>query len=142
MDCWGVGSSSKIPLSIKNNVKLVKAGGRHSCILSNGRANCVGENSYGQLNTPRHYVDNSNMKFISLGWDFNCGLNLDRNIDCWGFNQLGQIDVDYLFSGNGRYKEDVVIRSGRGEVEEQRMTDNDNVPVMGQENLEDGEDEW
>lgn len=95
---WGVAAvaAGVLPLSL----------GEHTCALtSDGRVDCWGENSYGQLGDGTE-TDRSTpvevkaaegqgtltgVEAIAAGGDQTCALTSGGGVDCWGDNEVGQL---------------------------------------------------
>lgn len=66
--------------------RQMTAGDNHSCrVLANGRVDCWGDNSKGQLNVPAAYY-----KAVSAGANHTCGLRVQGTAICWGAGDKGQ----------------------------------------------------
>jgi serine/threonine-protein kinase len=92
-------ASSPVPApSLASRVR-VSVGGRHSCLLADGRAFCWGGNDRGQLGTnsttrlsaPLAPVGNANFVALASGMSHTCGLSPDGAAWCWGDNDAGQL---------------------------------------------------
>ncbi|MBI4211864.1 MAG: hypothetical protein HY540_04420 [Deltaproteobacteria bacterium] len=114
--CWGyndagqLGQSlqtarSKVPVLVPNlqGVQSIVAGGRHVCVLLiDGRVQCWGDNSHGQLGngnttlqtTPVGVSGLTNAVSIAAGADNTCALvkRADPSLElyCWGYNKVCQ----------------------------------------------------
>jgi alpha-tubulin suppressor-like RCC1 family protein len=107
--CWGDGrsgqlgdgsttSSSDIPVQVAgltSGVQGIATGVSHSCALVNGRVECWGDNSFGQLGTAFSSMTPatpviSNAQAISLGAYHSCAL-INGSVWCWGSNSNGQL---------------------------------------------------
>ena len=113
--CWGwnnraqlgssVGSQSKVPVSVTNLDGIgvaVACGYQHSCaIVSGGGVKCWGENDRGQLGigvlrgqkyVPVDVVNLSGPAVaIDVGNYHNCVIISGGTMQCWGYNNTGQI---------------------------------------------------
>eukprot|EP00752_Nemacystus_decipiens_P003306 g3060.t1 len=92
-------------------VMAASAGGSHSCVLlDEGSVKCWGENYWGQTGHNDEVVrgkDNTTMgdelpfvplgifvsAFVDSGGEFNCALNADGEVKCWGRNEYGQLGL-------------------------------------------------
>ncbi len=78
---------------------LVSAGGRHSCVLADGRALCWGANDRGQLgdgevesrDLPAAVVGELEFAQISAGLAHTCGVTRGGDAYCWGADDRGQL---------------------------------------------------
>jgi serine/threonine protein kinase/alpha-tubulin suppressor-like RCC1 family protein len=79
---------------------IVAAGGRHSCVLENGKALCWGANEAGQLGDgelePRSTPEpiKGDLEFVSLaagGLAHSCGVTRTGDAYCWGSDEHGQL---------------------------------------------------
>ena len=117
--CWGRnnygqignGTSTSIiatPVSVSglvSGVLDIKAGGNHTCAVTGiGVVKCWGYNFYGQIGTgttsPTMYSTIqevsgllSTAKKVATGGNFTCVLLNDGAVQCFGYNQFGQIGV-------------------------------------------------
>ena len=92
------GPSSNFPLT---NITAIAAGDAHNCALSgDGRVLCWGSNSHGQLgngstaafsNVPVLVSGVTNAIAITAGAAHSCALLAAGEIQCWGFNNNGQL---------------------------------------------------
>lgn len=117
--CWGGNNFGQVgngttqytpdPVQILlNGVSDIFAGSYHTCALLNtSEVMCWGLNHSGTLGTndpnvysisPRLVVDSSsvpltNVADVGCGNGYSCALLLDGSIECWGFNNFGQLGV-------------------------------------------------
>ncbi len=78
---------------------VVSAGGRHSCVLNDGRALCWGANDNGQLgdgqlesrDTPTAVVGELEFTRITAGLAHTCGVTRGGEAYCWGADDRGQL---------------------------------------------------
>ena len=78
---------------------VVSAGGRHSCVLDDGRALCWGANDRGQLgdgevesrDLPAAVVGELEFAQISAGLAHTCGVTRGGDAYCWGADDRGQL---------------------------------------------------
>jgi len=111
--CWGQNSYGQIgdgtttvrllPTSVVsiNDASTVSAGGYHTCALEDNRGYCWGYNAYGQIgdgttiNRSRpeevELIGMTIPSTFSLGRYHTCMLYAAGRLDCWGFNDDGQI---------------------------------------------------
>lgn len=100
------------------------AGGSHSCVLLNGGSvKCWGENYHGQLGQNDEVVrgkDNSTMGdalpevplgpfstvFVDSGGEFNCALDRQGAVKCWGRSEYGQLGLGDNVTRGGPYTAD------------------------------------
>jgi alpha-tubulin suppressor-like RCC1 family protein/tRNA A-37 threonylcarbamoyl transferase component Bud32 len=77
----------------------VSVGGRHSCLLADGRAFCWGGNDRGQLGTnsttrlsaPLAPIGGASFTALTSGMSHSCGLSPEGTAWCWGDNDAGQL---------------------------------------------------
>ncbi len=77
----------------------ISAGGRHSCVLADGRALCWGANDRGQLgdgelesrDLPAAVVGELEFAQISAGLAHTCGVTRGGDAYCWGADDRGQL---------------------------------------------------
>jgi alpha-tubulin suppressor-like RCC1 family protein len=88
-----------------NGIEAIAIGRYHTCALMNdGTVRCWGDNMYGQLGTgapgPPSTVPASPVTFgqplggvreIAAGGDHTCALMNDGTVQCWGFNNTGEL---------------------------------------------------
>jgi hypothetical protein len=88
----------------------VSAGGVNNCaLLSNGHAQCWGDNFHGELGSgttagsgvPVEVTGISTATGVSTGEFNSCGVLSSGQVECWGFNEWGQL-------GNGTTTDSVV----------------------------------
>ena len=120
VECWGADqlgngttTSSSIPVTVEgidgvdtlSNVTQISAGVSHTCaLLLGGTVACWGSNVFGALgnggtvgSTPVQVkgvggVDTlSNVTQISTGDDDSCALLSSNTVECWGYNEAGQL---------------------------------------------------
>ncbi|MEZ4708285.1 MAG: carboxypeptidase regulatory-like domain-containing protein [Caldilineaceae bacterium] len=113
--CWGEntygqigdGTTSRIRIApvavvgLTSGVKMMAAGGQHSCALTTGGAvKCWGRNNQGQLGDgtvtdsplPLDVIGlSSGVKAITGGNDYTCALMESGGAKCWGYNGYGQL---------------------------------------------------
>ena len=93
-----------------SSAKTVTAGETHSCaLLNSGRVKCWGNNAVGQLgigdtenrgdgsgemggNLPEVPLDR-NAKAVVAGGKHTCAILDNNSVQCWGYNQFGQLGV-------------------------------------------------
>lgn len=82
-------------------IRVVAAGGTHSCTLMDGRVSCWGNNFYGQVGTD-DYTDfiSTRTDFVDLGepavdmsagYNHTCAVTESGTVQCWGNNKFGQL---------------------------------------------------
>jgi alpha-tubulin suppressor-like RCC1 family protein len=120
---WGDSSRGQIPqqtenLNLPKQISLanktffsVASGEDFFCAITNegkngsekfGKIYCAGENSDYQIanNTSENIINylsqvgNKNYLYIAAGKSHVCAINMDRKIECWGNNFLGQLSYD------------------------------------------------
>lgn len=93
-------TASRAPsIRATDDVGVVTAGGRHSCVLSEGRALCWGANDRGQLgdgdvesrDVPGWVVGEIGFQQISAGLAHTCGVTRTGEAYCWGADDRGQL---------------------------------------------------
>jgi alpha-tubulin suppressor-like RCC1 family protein len=106
-------SSTPVPVSGITNATAITAGVEHTCaLLANHRVDCWGVGSVGQLGNgtttgpencgllsesearstrPVPVTGITNATAITAGADDTCALLADGTVDCWGFNEYGQL---------------------------------------------------
>jgi alpha-tubulin suppressor-like RCC1 family protein len=114
--CWGSNSNGQLgdgvvsgvaftPVGVSGvtNATAITAGDEHTCaLLSGGSVDCWGSNSNGQLGdgsqgvvnsswTPVAVLGLSSATAITAGSDHSCALISDGTVDCWGWNNHGQL---------------------------------------------------
>ncbi len=100
-------------MSLESNVdhvfQSVLSGGKHACAAEENRSNpgsyylyCWGNNEYGQLGNnesddfitkPSYPVSGQLFTSYALGRNHTCGVNLKKQIWCWGSNLFAQLGV-------------------------------------------------
>ena len=115
--CWGLNgngqlgngtttdASAPLPVSGITTATAIAVGGYHACaLLTNSAVDCWGRNGNGQLgngtitdaSTPVPVVGGiSTATAIAAGFFHTCVVLADGTVDCWGYNQFGQL-------GNGK----------------------------------------
>ncbi len=118
-DCWGENSvggtlgdgtheSSDTPVEVLGVTDAVQAVASfdHTCaLLSTGRVDCWGSNTWGELgngtatgsDTPVEVVGIADASQLAASWTATCALLPDGHVDCWGDGHAGQL-------GNGSTK--------------------------------------
>ncbi len=116
LSCWGKNqngqlgnnstSTSLVPVVVGSNYVDASAGNTQSCALkTTGELQCWGDNSAGQLGAKSPslvlapFTIGQNYKFISttilsdaiLGRSHTCAVKTTGEIQCWGYNQYGQL---------------------------------------------------
>ena len=113
--CWGSNSNGELGIPIDSTkkrtspvavpdltgVKQLAAGSDFTCaLMSNGKVNCWGDNSSGQLGSSGQSLSPSPLEvpglpsamWISAGLDFACVVaSADHTVWCWGNNTIGQL---------------------------------------------------
>lgn len=116
--CWGANSSGQLGrgltglqlsyslypqqvLAISEDVRLVKAGFRHVCaVTDSNNVKCWGQNIFGGLGTgdnlgrtiPTAVLGlNNNVLDVDAGDFYTCALIADGSVKCWGRNNVGQL---------------------------------------------------
>ena len=96
LSCWGrSGQLQGVPGGVFDEVS---AGYWHTCARAASRVECWGNlegENYGQ-NSPPSGVD---WVDIDAGYSHNCGLSASGSIECWGLNNIGQLDVPGSIDG-------------------------------------------
>ncbi len=121
VECWGQdeygqlgnGATTREPQDTPVEVHgissaiQISAGDRHTCaLLSGGHIDCWGDDAEDQLgddsqefhaeqNTPVEVKGISKATQVSAGRRYTCAVLSTGHVDCWGFNELGQV-------GNGK----------------------------------------
>ncbi len=93
------GASTGPAIRATDDVGVVAAGGRHSCVLASGRALCWGANENGQLGdgavesreVPAAVVGDISFAQISAGLAHTCGVTPAGDAYCWGADERGQL---------------------------------------------------
>lgn len=93
------GEASGPSIRATDDPGIVAAGGRHSCVLENGRALCWGANDNGQLGdgavesreVPAAVVGDISFTQISAGLAHTCGVTSSGEAYCWGADDRGQL---------------------------------------------------
>jgi len=114
--CWGLnnygqlgrgttGGQSAVPAEVFGGLEFttVSPGQDHTCAVTvDGDAYCWGRNVYGQLgngaagadqgtNTPTLVTGGLVFRFVGTGSSFSCGLTIDDEVYCWGYNGHGEL---------------------------------------------------
>lgn len=91
IECWGLNQSGQAPASRPGPFIAVGSGQSHTCAIrqSTGSIECWGDNTYGQAPATRA----GSYQAVYGGRHHTCALRTDRTIDCWGRNDLGQLNV-------------------------------------------------
>lgn len=103
--CWGTAADGRLgldggdrfsPVAVGIDADLVRAGGRHTCVLDGGELRCFGANDSGQLGVdgasgpePRQVA--GSWLSVATGADHTCAIAGDRTVRCWGANDSGQL---------------------------------------------------
>ncbi len=122
--CWGLniygqlgsGNFSTASVILKEEVTLARdwvkvfSGGYSTCGLkSNGQISCWGQNWFGgtgnQLarvgnNTPQIFIANKNWLEIAVGYYHSCGLDLSKNVSCWGSADSNKLGIISAYTGD------------------------------------------
>ncbi len=107
----GEDACSKVPVEVQGVSDAVQLGGNASCVLlSNGHVECWGENLNGQLGNgmsrseleystvPVEVVGISNA--TQLAAHSQCVLLPTGHVECWGYNEQGQLGDEWVGHGN------------------------------------------
>jgi alpha-tubulin suppressor-like RCC1 family protein len=102
-----IGDANRLPLPAAAAAVAMRGesdgGGAHACaLLVSGAVSCWGENGFGQLGTgdttalpspspPLVFPDGFVTAKLVLGNDHTCAVAVDRRVECWGSDQLGQL---------------------------------------------------
>lgn len=91
--------------------KQISSGGYHTCLIDNyDKPFCFGNNYSGRLGNglgvnssdpvavAQGAMPSLNMKYISAGGSFTCGLNANDRVYCWGYNNYSQLGDDSFTS--------------------------------------------
>jgi alpha-tubulin suppressor-like RCC1 family protein len=112
--CWGTNNEGQLgdgsttnkstpqPVTgLASGVAAIAAGGYHTCALTTaGATQCWGSNAYGQLGngnitsktTPQPVIGLANgVAAIAAGENYTCALSIAGAVQCWGYNDLGQL---------------------------------------------------
>ena len=113
--CWGtggelgdgtmLGSSTPVPVIGVTNAVAISAGDATCALLADGRVKCWGANDFGQLGNgktanvlvsglvpaPVSTRGITMATAVSAGNNHSCALLSDRNVECWGRNDVGQL---------------------------------------------------
>ena len=110
-----VGTDVSFPELVKTNddselgeqaVYSISVGYTHACALAaDSNVYCWGKNKYGQIgigtdediiSTPKkvHFGDKT-IKSIDAGINFNCAIDFDNDVYCWGSQQYGELGDGY-----------------------------------------------
>ena len=100
----GAGVSNKnVPVTISgiSSPKAISSGEFHSCaLMSGGTIDCWGDNSQGELGngssggistSPVQVSGISTATAISSGYEFTCAVLSNETVECWGYNNDGQL---------------------------------------------------
>lgn len=121
--CWGVNwdgqlgngsfNDSYTPVLVEgiSNAIAIATGVDNTCaILSSGEVRCWGENWAGQLGngdssgtesaTPVAVVGISTATAIAAGYSHTCAMLADHTLQCWGYNDEGQLGNDTVDDSN------------------------------------------
>jgi hypothetical protein len=113
VDCWGdntygelgngttTSSNSPVAVSGISDATQISAGSYSTCaLLSTGSIDCWGHDYYGELGNGITHTDSqipvavsgiTNAAEITEGDDYSCALLSTGSIDCWGWNQFGEL---------------------------------------------------
>ncbi len=102
VECWGGGNAVPTGVTgLSSGVQAVAAGYLHTCaLMDSGGVRCWGENEYGQLgngtlidsSTPVEVAGLSgSAQALSAGGYHTCALMASGGIECWGYNEAGQL---------------------------------------------------
>ena len=86
-------------LTFPRDPAIIAAGSGHSCLLTEGRVSCWGNNDNGQLGdgsfenraSPGFVAGDFSFSQIAAGFSHSCGLTSGGEIYCWGGNESGQL---------------------------------------------------
>jgi alpha-tubulin suppressor-like RCC1 family protein len=106
---YGPNVPEPVPVMGANNVTAIATGGSHSCEVNpDGTVGCWGDNAYGQLGggyiggawllgcdgcsfSPIPLAGISTATSIVADWDNTCALLASGAVQCWGWNNYGQL---------------------------------------------------
>ena len=114
VDCWGenyngelgdgttTDSFTPVAVSGLTNATAIATGSDHTCaLLAGGTVDCWGDNRYGELGdgtttasfTPVAVsgITNATAITAAAGGDHTCALLAGGTVDCWGYNETGQL---------------------------------------------------
>jgi alpha-tubulin suppressor-like RCC1 family protein len=113
VECWGgdlwgqlgddrnIETSTPVVVSGVSDATAVSSGSPFACVLrSGGTVTCWGDNEYGEVgNGPPTDVDVTfapvsgltGVTAISAGYEFACAVVSGGTVECWGFNDCGQL---------------------------------------------------
>ena len=96
--CWGenmslVGDSPQLPMSnVPQNVPVMSVGFSHVCFIRNS-VSCFGSNNYGESSPPPNMTLLNRPGWIAAGGHHTCAIDNNKNVQCWGQDRLGQMQV-------------------------------------------------
>jgi hypothetical protein len=80
--CYSDSNPSGVDVGVFDEVSATTAGDHHFCVVHSGQmVSCWGDNEHGQLD-----IDQEGEVWlrVSAGVSATCGINLEREINCWG----------------------------------------------------------